>query len=256
MKRIAKQLKETTKEIISISQMLVYGLSRKLMFILTGKYCISETCQIKDLDKIYQQVGILTTDGTFVEVGGFDGERFSNSSFLADKGWKGVYVEPIPCYSRLIKARHLLNSVIVEKCAVSEKEGVQKLYKMSAFSTLSKENLEAYQEMDWSKQFSQNPELIDVKTKTLQKILEDNLISLDFELLIVDVEGFEEVIIQAMIQSPWRPQNVLIELEDNHPSISAFKSIKVSHQRVRKLLEDEHYQIIYQDPINSFYTKS
>ena len=256
MKRFIKQLKEITKEIISISKMLVYGLSRKLILITTGKYFISKTCQIKDLDRIYQEVGILQTKGTFVEVGGFDGERFSNSSFLADKGWKGIYIEPIPAYVRLIKARHLLNSVIVENCAISQQEGVQEIYKMSAFSTLSRENLDAYQEMEWSKNFSQNPELIYVKTKTLQQILEKNLIPLDFELLIVDVEGFEEVIVRAMVQSAWRPQNILIELEDNHPSISAYENIKASHQRVRKLLEEEHYQVIYQDPINSFYNRN
>jgi len=256
MEKLVKQLKEIIKEVISISKMLIYGFSRKLTFIVTGKYYISQTCQIKDLDEIYQKVGILKTTGTFVEVGGFDGERFSNSSFLADKGWKGVYIEPIPNYSRLIKARHLFNSVIVENCAVSEQEGIQKLYKMSAFSTLSRENLDAYQKMEWSQHFSKNPELIYVKTKTLKQILERNLIPFNFELLIVDVEGFEEVIIRAMVQSAWRPLNILIELEDNHPSISAYENIKVSHQRVRKLLEEEQYQIIYQDPINSFYNRN
>ena len=44
--------------------------------------------------------------GTFVEIGAYDGESFSNTSFLADLGWNGLYVEPVPKFAALCRARH------------------------------------------------------------------------------------------------------------------------------------------------------
>ena len=52
-------------------------------------YTLSLTCQIPDLDKIYTKYFGEDTDRIFVEVGAFDGESVSNTSCLADAGWKG-----------------------------------------------------------------------------------------------------------------------------------------------------------------------
>jgi hypothetical protein len=44
--------------------------------------------------------------GLFVEVGAYDGESFSNTAGLADLGWTGHYLEPIPKYAAACAARH------------------------------------------------------------------------------------------------------------------------------------------------------
>jgi len=56
---------------------------------------LSKSCQIPNLKKIYREIFGDCAFGTFVEVGAFDGESFSNTSGLADFGWRGLYIEPI-----------------------------------------------------------------------------------------------------------------------------------------------------------------
>jgi len=45
-------------------------------------------------------------DGSFVEVGAFDGETYGNTACLADLGWRGVYVEPVAKACERCRARH------------------------------------------------------------------------------------------------------------------------------------------------------
>jgi hypothetical protein len=70
------------------------------------------TCQIPmfhSLSDVYRFLWGYSEVGTFVEVGGFDGQSFSNTCTLADVGWEGHYVEPIPEFAAQCKARHISN---------------------------------------------------------------------------------------------------------------------------------------------------
>ena len=63
-------------------------------------------------------------NGTFVEIGAYDGESFSNTSGLADIGWTGHYVEPIPAFAAACAARHSANpAVTVHTLCVGERDG-------------------------------------------------------------------------------------------------------------------------------------
>ena len=70
---------------------------------------LSQSCQLPLLLHFYKRY--LPQTGTFVEVGAFDGEAFSNTSCLADAGWTGNYIEPIPDYASKCAARHANNRV-------------------------------------------------------------------------------------------------------------------------------------------------
>lgn len=60
-----------------------------------GLYRPPINCQIPHCAAIFEELFGLKRDGFFVEAGAYDGESFSNTSFLADIGWRGVYVEPV-----------------------------------------------------------------------------------------------------------------------------------------------------------------
>ena len=88
-------------------------------------YPISDTCQVPKLSLIYEQYFGKRTDGTFVEVGAYDGEYVSNTSGLSDVGWTGLYFEPVPSFSEKCKARHANNkNVRVVNTAVGDHDGV------------------------------------------------------------------------------------------------------------------------------------
>jgi hypothetical protein len=92
-----------------------------------GRYPVANTCQIpffRDISDIYTFVFGYKTEGLFVEIGAYDGESFSNTSCLADVGWEGHYVEPVPRYADVCASRHAGNArVTVHRACVGETDG-------------------------------------------------------------------------------------------------------------------------------------
>jgi hypothetical protein len=78
--RLAWEIKAALKQ-------LQIAASRKLSMITNGTSLVSISCQIPDLRERYESLGLNPHTGYFLEVGAFDGESFSNTSFLADQGW-------------------------------------------------------------------------------------------------------------------------------------------------------------------------
>ena len=58
-------------------------------------YRDTKTSQIEDLHNIYQKVFGYKTDGFFVEVGAYDGHRWSNTTPLIEANWSGIMIEPV-----------------------------------------------------------------------------------------------------------------------------------------------------------------
>ena len=82
------------------------------LYALRQLYPVANTCQIpfwRSLGDVYTFVFGYKTDGVFVEIGAYDGESFSNTSCLADIGWVGHYVEPIPKFADACRRRHAAN---------------------------------------------------------------------------------------------------------------------------------------------------
>ena len=65
----------------------------------SGFFRSSPSCQIDNISELYEVFLTTKLDGVFVEVGAFDGYTFSNTWGLAQRGWRGIYVEPIPKYA-------------------------------------------------------------------------------------------------------------------------------------------------------------
>lgn len=93
-----------------------------------GRYPLANTCQVPfftSLSDVYTFVFGYKAGGLFVEVGAYDGESFSNTSGLADMGWRGHYLEPIPQYAQAARARHAGNAprVVVHTVCAGEVDG-------------------------------------------------------------------------------------------------------------------------------------
>ena len=66
-------------------------------------------CQVPHVASLHDVLAFalgFRAHGLFVEVGAYDGESFSNTAGLADLGWRGHYLEPIPRYAAACAARH------------------------------------------------------------------------------------------------------------------------------------------------------
>ena len=65
-----------------------------------------DSCQIPGLAGIYAGVFGLKNNGTFVEIGAYDGKTYSNTYQLAKLGWKGLYVKPYADYAQMCCNNH------------------------------------------------------------------------------------------------------------------------------------------------------
>jgi hypothetical protein len=95
---------------------------------LRGVYQYPSSCQIPHVHNLHDVLHFIfgyKTNGLFVEVGAYDGESFSNTSGLADLGWTGHYLEPIPKFALACAKRHSWNAprVKVHQVCAGEKDG-------------------------------------------------------------------------------------------------------------------------------------
>jgi len=212
---------------------------------------ISETCQIPNLKEIYLQYFNKTT-GFFVEVGAFDGESWSNTSCLADLEWTGIYVEPVPEYINLCQQRHKHNNVKFEQCAIGINNTDSKIHVVGGLSTLSDSMHIAHKNIFEPAYFANETELT-VLTCRLDTILQKHNVPKNFDLLVVDVEGYEQQVFESFSLSEHRPKMIIAELSDVHPNYNNYPDIQSSHSMIRKFIVSHRYKEIYIDAINTIF---
>ena len=180
-----------------------------------GKYILSPSCQIPGLRDIYHFFLGYRTDGVFVEFGAFDGQRHSNTSGLADIGWGGLYIEPVNAYYKKCVNRHKDNNVKIINCAVGDVVGDADIYIGGPLSTMREDMFRKFKSMSWSAKAHTGK-----KERTVVRKLSDILIEADicfrFDVLSIDVEGYEWNVLKNFNIQDWLPKIVIIELHDNN----------------------------------------
>lgn len=215
------------------------------------KIKISDSCQISNLESIYKEYFGSRFKGTFVEVGAYDGESFSNTSFLADIGWEGLYIEPVFEYYAKCVDRHRNNNVKVINCSIGSIEQEVNFYKGGALSTSNKDHLNAFNQIEWSK--SQIFSEIKCKQYRLESILNQNKILPFFDLLVVDVEGSEEDIFNSFDLNYWKPKMIIVELIDHHEDFKLYSDCVNSHKKIRNNILNSNYMELHRDQINTIF---
>jgi FkbM family methyltransferase len=217
----------------------------------TGFYHLSDTCQIPDLAAIYERQFGRRTDGCFVEVGAFDGEYASNTSGLADLGWTGYYIEPVPEYFERCTSRHAKNSkVTVSQLAIGPEPAAVDIHVGGPLSTISDQAKRNFQSLDWARGYFQQERKVAVQQTTLDDYLRRNGIQPGFELLVVDVEGYEWNVFRNFDIEDWRPQMVIVELHDQNDD---YLVLREDCRNLAQYLADHKYESIYKDASNAVY---
>ncbi len=214
-------------------------------------YNVSSSCQISNLNQIYRKYFGYPSNGVFVEIGAYDGESFSNTSCLADHGWKGLYIEPIKEYCEYCAQRHVNNNVKIINCSVGSIEGEINFYKNGALSTSNQRQIDIYNTLNWAKK----DQFINCKINQyrLENILFDQNIYPNFDILVVDVEGNEEDIFNSFNLNFWAPKMLIVELIDNHIEFKQFDNFTNKCKILRNKIIESNYSEIYSDNINSIF---
>ena len=133
-------------------------------------------------------------NGIFLDVGAHDGISLNNTFFFEKMlGWKGICFEPNPDVFSILK---LNRTAICLPIALSDVEGIAEFTKITGYSQtlsgLTKEYHPNYTDRikEEAEEFKCNAEIINVKTRTLNSVLEEyNFTNIDF--MSLDTEGSE-----------------------------------------------------------------
>lgn len=210
-------------------------------------------CQVRGLDAIYNAAFGNLKRGVFVEVGAYDGQFVSNTSFLADLGWRGVYVEPIPQFAAACAKRHQRNpDVTVVNAAVGKAAGTTELHLAGVLSTKNENFYSAYRNISWAKKLLSHRK-VTAPVVTLNDLLDEHKVPDGFELLVVDVEGGEPDVFAGFDLTRWKPKMLIIELEDHHPDFMKIESIREPIAQLRRYILGAGYTEVYVDAINTIF---
>jgi FkbM family methyltransferase len=210
-------------------------------------------CQVRGLDAIYNAAFGHLKQGVFVEVGAYDGQAFSNTCFLADLGWRGLYVEPVPDFAAACAKRHRDNpGVAIVNTAVGGAAGETELHVAGAMTTKNDDVYCAYQNLPWAKG-ALSGRTVTAAVTTLDRLLEERGIPAGFELLVVDVEGCEPEVFAGFDLARWKPKMLIVELADRHPDFIALECIRAAAAGVRRQILEAGYTEAYIDSINTVF---
>lgn len=198
----------------------------------------SITNQSPWLEDVYNKYFQDKKDGFLVEIGvGHTLNCSSNSSDLLDLGWRGIYIEPIKEYCNEAEIRHKdnlsrLKIINVGASNITENKTVY------LGDTLLHNNLgnswDGQQSYEWIGR--------SITCKNVSEILKENNCPNQFDLLSIDVEGYELKVLNGIDFYEFFPTIVVIEY--NHTGIDNINNIL-----------NNNYNLIYKDTLNAAYAR-
>jgi FkbM family methyltransferase len=200
------------------------------------------------LSFIYERV-FGYTPNTLLEIGAFDGISYSNSSGLIEAGWNAILVEPVPEYATLCKSRYRGNPrVEVCEIAVGDFNGHEDITICGPLSSIDMQLIEEYRNLSWA-QGSVTSQVIQVPTITLRDFLR-GFSNTRISLFIIDVEGSESKVLFEFETLTFRPDMLIVELSDFHPTL---RTNSIQHLELSRRIQRCGYSIIYKDAINTIF---
>ncbi|MDP2013167.1 MAG: FkbM family methyltransferase [Actinomycetota bacterium] len=215
----------------------------------TAYYPQQPSCQIPELWFILERLLGRRETGYFVEVGAYDGVFVSNTWGLAVRGWQGLMLEPVPAMAAQCRANHGGHPrvQVVERAIGLAGVDEVRLHIAGTLTTANAEALHEYEDLDWA-QGSLTTEQIVVPCSTLDEVLVEFDVPVGFDVLVVDVEGFETEVFSGVDLDAWKPKLLIVELADMHPdlSLTAAKDAQLGEMFLAK-----GYRIVFKDHVNT-----
>jgi FkbM family methyltransferase len=209
-------------------------------------------CQVPNLSYFYEFFfGV--EPRLLIEIGAFDGISFSNSSGLIEKGWSAILIEPVHEFAAKAKSRYEDRiDVKILECAVSDKEELLEFQVAGPLTSANTLLVDEYSRIAWSAPSIKSTNLKILTSAVTLADLMNNLENQTVDLLIVDVEGFEDKVFATFNQIKILPSMLIVEMTEFHPDFKF--SIKI-YAGIRDLLENNGYIIVFKDSINTIFVK-
>jgi FkbM family methyltransferase len=209
------------------------GNARRRTFEGFGSYRFSRTGAVGMDDKLQRHLDI--DGGFFVEAGANDGVNFSNTYYLERaREWTGLLVEAIPDLYRAC-VRHRPRSRVVNCALVApEREGELVTMQYSNLQSIVSGALPySHVEAGLLSQHERTYE-VQVPGRTLGSLL-DELEPPRFDLLVLDVEGYEAEVLRGLDLDRHRPRFALIEALDARARKAVDAALGGSYEEIELL---------------------
>jgi FkbM family methyltransferase len=187
----------TISFVLSSFNRILLGRSLKYSFAFTGEDRILESLIKKKI----------TESGYYVEVGSNHPKFLSNTYSLYRKGWKGVCVDANPKFKRLHQKIRPRDIAVTALISDNEGEGIFYLVQNDVLSSVDKKVVSQYQTEGLK------VDQINLPMITLAKLLKENNVPKEFDLLIIDAEEHDREILYGMDWDLYQPKWVIIEDE-------------------------------------------
>lgn len=214
-------------------------------------YKPTSSCQIPELATLYRLFLGERNDGLFIEVGAYDGISYSNSSCLAEVGWKGILIEPVPQFAQACRNRYHDNERIqVIETAIGSTNSSIEITIAGALTTTNNTLLDGYRNIGWAKPFIEDMTRLTVPQRTLDDVLDALGLEKQIDVLIVDVEGAEASVFAGFTFERWSPRMIIAELSHTHPELY---SVSATDANLQRKIEAWGYSVAYKDMINTVF---
>ncbi|MEM9395341.1 MAG: FkbM family methyltransferase [Pseudomonadota bacterium] len=179
--------------------------------------------------------------GFYIDLGAFDPIEDSVTAWFYSEGWRGINVEPNPDFhARLMEQRpEDLNLQV----AVSDGPGTLTLHLMDGLSSAADEIVELH-----AAQGRDVGRTVEVKTVSLDTILEEHANARTVDFLKVDIEGLEATVLNACKFEAVRPRIIVVEA--NLPD-----STEPAWRGWQKGLLEKDYLFAWSDGLNRYYVR-
>ena len=208
--------------------------------------------QIEGINQIFLDSFGYKTKGYFVEVGAYDCQQWSPTFPLAKLGWSGIYIEPQSDMCSKCRETHANNPKIkILNLAISDYVGIATLHLGGSLSTIDEAQRAIYLN---SPEFRVTGLLdnleAEVQVSTLNLELERHSAPLNFDLLVIDVEGSELSVLRGFNIRRWQPTLVIIEAHEHYDGELSYKA-----ESINAYMSEAKYLKIYSDHINNIYRR-
>ena len=219
------------------------------------------------LEEIYLRELGYKENGFFVEIG--VGHSFfpewdiynntgdlctSNTGPLADIGWEGIDNPFRKIYYQECQERHKSNNVKIVNCAAGA-ENAQRVLGMG--DTLRPEVRDNFYRLNWLTEEQRKNDYPDhtfqVQEREVMSVLKEQNCPKSFDLLSVDVEGYEKIIFSSLDLDFYNPKLIIVESRSEDPRFD--QVFRQESKDVENIILSQGYKKIYSDILNIAFLK-
>lgn len=209
------------------------------------------------LHNILYEVFGYKENGIFIEVGANDAKTASFTYNLGKIGWKGINCEPIPrLHALCCENTKEFKNVINLHTAIGEKETQMEIIDAGTLSSMDINTIQLYLKTNWSRPHYRNPVKHKVNVIKLDTVIEKHLSdkeSKQIDLLVLDVEGFEEYVLKGFNIEKYAPKMIIIEISDQHESFVNNDVLMNKFKKQREYFKKNNYELVVNDIVDNVY---